>query len=56
MYIIIPDRYVLGGGNEQIYASRYRLQLPDEETLRREPKGERALIKQAQAAATKTPS
>ena len=42
-------RYVLGEGNEQIFASRYRLQLPDEETLRRELERERALIKQAQA-------
>lgn len=38
-------RYVLGEGNEQIFASRYRLQLPDEETLRRELERERELLK-----------
>jgi len=43
-------RYVLGEGNEQIFASRYRLQLPDEETLRRELERERELIQQAQSA------
>lgn len=38
-------RYVLGKGNEQIFASRYRLQLPDEETLRRELERERELLR-----------
>ncbi len=41
-------KYVLGEQNEQIFASRYRLELPDEETLRRELERERQLIEKNQ--------
>ncbi len=37
-------RYVLGEGNQQIFASRYKLQLPSEEELQRELQRERRLI------------
>jgi len=39
-------RYVLGKENEQIFASRYRLQLPSEDELRRELKRERQAIEE----------
>jgi len=39
-------RYVLGEENPQIFASRYKLQLPSEEELRRELKRERRLIEE----------
>ena len=39
-------RYVLGDENQQIYASRYRLQLPSEEDLRLELQRERRLIQE----------
>lgn len=49
-------RYVLGEGNEQIFASRYRFELPDEETLRRELERERALIQEQQNTSQDTES
>ena len=39
-------RYVLGEENQQIFASRYNLQLPSEEALRRELQRERCLIEE----------
>lgn len=39
-------RYVLGEENEQIFASRYQLQLPSEEELRQELQRERRLIEE----------
>jgi len=39
-------RYVLGEENQQIFASRYRLQLPSEEDLRLELQRERRLIQE----------
>ena len=39
-------RYVLGEENQQIFASRYKLQLPSEEDLRIELKRERRLIQE----------
>jgi ABC-type Fe3+ transport system substrate-binding protein len=37
-------RYVLGDENQQIFASRYKMQLPSEEDLRLELKRERRQI------------
>lgn len=39
-------RYVLGEENEQVFASRYKLQLPSEEELRLELQRERRLIEE----------
>ena len=37
-------KYVLGEQTEHIFASRYKLELPDEETLRKELARERELL------------
>ncbi len=42
-------RYVLGEENEQIFASRYRLELPSEEELRRELERERRLLEEQES-------
>ena len=41
-------KYVLGEENQQIFASRYKLELPDEEVLRQELNRERQAIEERQ--------
>ena len=44
-------RYVLGDANRQIFASRYRLELPSEEELQRELARERRLLEEGESSA-----